>query len=226
MVGVAPMRRPLFVAFVLGLAACEETTTAPTLSATCAANPSTGPPPLAVSFNLSVAGATGSPQVAVDYGDGTSGTNPDAVHNYPSLGLFTASFTVTAAGQTARCATTVTVVASTLPAIPIVNTPPNAVFRSTPAAGPGDQITGAAPLVVRFNMCNSGDPDGDRLLFTMDFDGDGRNEVQGTSGAACRRDSNPYGAGTHSPRVCVTDIGADGKTLHRFQCRSYRVIAS
>jgi hypothetical protein len=60
----------------------------------------------------------------------------------------------------------------------------------------------------------------------MDFEGDGRNEVEGTSGAACRRDSNPYGVGVHRPRICVTDIGADGRPLHGFQCRSYHVVAS
>jgi hypothetical protein len=120
----------------------------------------------------------------------------------------------------------VTVVAATVTTLPIVDTPPDAVFRTTPEAGSGGQITGVSPLVVRFNMCPSADPDGDRLLFTMDFDGDGRDEVEGTSGAACRRDSTPYGVGTHSPRICVTDIGADGRPLHAFQCRSYRVVVS
>ncbi len=220
------MRRSLLVGFVLALVACEETTTSPTLSATCSANPSTGFAPLSVSFNLAVAGASGSPQVSVDYGDGSAGTNPDAVHSYPSIGIFTAAFTVNASGQTARCATTVTVVASTLPTVPIVNTPPEAVFRSTPEAGPGGQITGVSPLVVRFNMCASADPDGDRLRFTMDFEGDGHNEVDGTTGGACRRDSTPYGVGTRSPRICVTDIGADGQPLHPFQCRSYLVVVS
>lgn len=220
------MRRPLLIALVVGLGACERTTTAPSLSATCSASPASGFAPLAVSFNLSVAGASGTPQVTVDYGDGTAGASPDVVHSYRQAGLFTASFTVTASGQSARCATTVSVVASTLPTLPIVNTPPTAVFRTTPDAGPGDQISGPAPFVVRFNMCPSGDPDGDRLLFTMDFDGDGRNEAEGTSGAACRRDSNPYTAGSHTARICVTDIDAAGRPLHGFQCKVYRVVAS
>ncbi len=220
------MRRVALATLVLGLFACEENLTAPTLSATCAANPSTGPAPLSVSFNLAVAGASGPLTVTVDYGDGTNGTNPDAVHRYAAAGLFTAAFTVSAGGQTARCAATVTVVAATVATLPTANTPPVAVFRSTPDAEPNGQITGAAPLVVRFNMCPTGDPDGDRLLFTMDFDGDGRNEVGGTSGAACRRDSNPYGMGTHFPRVCVTDIDAQDRRLHDFQCRFYRVVAS
>ena len=220
------MRRLLIAGVVLTLAACEESTTAPTLSATCSANPATGPAPLAVSFNLAVAGATGTPQVSVDYGDGSAGTNPDVVHSYASTGLYTAAFTVSASGQTARCATTVTVVVSSLPTPPIANTPPTAVFRTTPDAVPGDQITGTAPLVVRFNMCASADPDGDRLLFTMDFDGDGRNEVEGTSGANCRRDSTPYGAGAHTAHICVTDMGLDDRPLHGFQCRTYRVVVS
>jgi PKD domain len=220
------MRRGLVFGIALALAACEETTTAPTLSATCSANPSTGPAPLAVSFNLAVAGATGTPQVSVDYGDGSTGTNPDVVHRYASVGLFTAAFTVSASGQTARCAATVTVVASTVPTIPIGNTPPTAVFRTTPDAVPGDQITGASPLVVRFNMCPSADPDGDRLLFTMDFNGDGRNEVEGTSGANCRRDSTPYLTGAHTAHVCVTDMDDAGRPRHGFQCRTYRIVVS
>ena len=179
-----------------------------------------------MSFNLAVAGASGPLAVTVEYGDGTSGTNPDAVHSYAAAGLFTAAFTVNAGGQTARCSATVSVVASTVPTTLIANTPPVAVFRTTPDAEPNGKITGAAPLVVRFNMCPTGDPDGDRLLFTMDFDGNGRNEVEGTSGAACRRDSNPYGSGTHFPRICVTDIDAEDQPLHAFQCRSYRVVVS
>jgi hypothetical protein len=222
------MRRGLVAFIVVALAACEENTTAPTLSATCSANPATGPVPLSVSFNLAVAGATGTPQVSVDYGDGSTGTNPDVVHRYLSAGLFTAAFTVSAAGQTARCSTTVTVASSPspVPTFPVVNTPPLAVFRTTPDAVPGDQITGAAPLVVRFNMCPSADPDGDRLLFTMDFNGDGRNEVEGTSGANCRRDSTPYGTGAHTAHVCVTDMDATDRPLHGFQCRTYRIVVS
>jgi hypothetical protein len=115
---------------------------------------------------------------------------------------------------------------TTVPTVPIENQPPNAVFKTTPEAGANGKITGAAPLIVRFNMCPSGDPDGDRLLFTMDFNGDGRNEVEGTSGAACRRDSDPYPVGTFTARICVTDIGPDGKPLHPFQCATYQVTAS
>src|SRR5262247_615581 len=134
------MRRGLIAGIFVALAACEENTTAPTLSATCSANPASGPAPLSVSFNLAVAGATGTPQVSVDYGDGSTGTNPDVVHRYLGAGLFTAAFTVSAAGQSARCSTTVTVVSSSpVPTFPIVNTPPLAVFRTTPDAVPGDQ---------------------------------------------------------------------------------------
>jgi hypothetical protein len=220
------MRRAVLAGIVFGLVACHETTTIPTLSASCSANPSSGFAPLAVSFNLAVAGASGSPQVAVDYGDGTSGTNPDAVHSYGNIGLYTAAFTVTAGSQTARCSTTVAVAASTVTTIPIVNTPPEAVFKTTPDAVPGDQITGTAPLVVRFNMCPTADPDGDRLLFTMDFNGDGRNEVSGSSGAACRHDSTPYGVGVYNAHICVTDIGPDERPLHGFQCHTYRIVVS
>jgi len=226
------MRRFGFVfALLAGLVAflapaCRDSGTAPTLSATCTANPSTGLVPLAVSFNLSVAGGEGPLEIAVDYGDGSRGTNPDAIHTYLTPGLYTAAFTVTSRDQTARCATTIGAATSTLTILPIIDLPPNAVFRTTPDAGLGGQITGTAPFVVRFNMCPTGDPEGDRLLFTMDFDGDGRNEVEGSSGAACRRDSNPYAIGSYNPRICVTDLGPDGKPLHAFQCAVYRVTAS
>src|SRR5262249_13564742 len=229
--GIVAMRRFSIAAWLVGAIAflapaCDESSTAPTLSATCAANPSSGIVPLTVSFNLSVAGGQSPLQFDVDYGDGSHGTNPDAVHTYLNPGVYTAAFTVTSHGQLARCSTTIGAATATVVTVPLQDLPPTAVFRPPPAAGPGGQITGPAPLVVRFNMCPSGDPDGDRLLFTMDFNGDGRNEVEGTSGAACRRDSDPYPAGTWFPRICVTDIGPDGKPLHSFQCATYRVTAS
>jgi PKD repeat protein len=210
----------------LGGPAChkEETVTAPTLAATCEARPSTGLVPLTVSFLLSVSGAEGTFSVSVSYGDGTTGTNPDAPHTYTTGGVFTAAFTVTTATQSARCATTVTAMPSTVPSPPAINQAPNAVFKSTPAAV-GSTITGTAPLSVRFNMCASSDPEGDELYFTHDFDGDGRVDWGGTTGAHCRAD-HVYAAGTWKARVCVHDRDADGQDLHEDQCRTYTVVAS
>lgn len=59
--------------------------------------------------------------------------------------------------------------------------------------------TGPAPLTVGFNMCDTGDPDGDRLFFSFDF-GDGR-RVESTF---CRRD-HTYGSGRYPALVCATD---------------------
>jgi len=201
----------------------EETVTAPALSATCEARPSSGPAPLAVSFLVGVSGAEGPFSVAVSYGDGASGTNPDAPHTYATAGSFTAAFTVTTATQSARCSTAVAVEPGTSPS-PSTNQPPKAVFKSTPDAA-GGTIRGTASLSVRFNMCASTDPDGDRLYFLMDFDDDGGFDSGGTTGAHCRRDWT-YAAGTWKARNCLRDIDANGKALHEDQCKTYSVVVT
>ncbi|HWW94007.1 MAG TPA: PKD domain-containing protein [Vicinamibacteria bacterium] len=202
-----------------GLADCHKSTpTAPTLSATCSANPSSGPAPLAVSFTLNVAGSQGSFTVAIDYGDGSTGSNPNAPHTYNGAGMFTASFAVSEASRSARCSTTVSVSAP----LPPPNEPAVAVFKTTPPASSRDVITGVAPLLVQFTMCGSHDLDGDNLFFTMDFLGDGHQEVHGPTGANCRRNYT-YPVGLFSPQLCVTDAGQDFALLHPFQCKTYTV---
>jgi len=211
---------------VVGLACQEEqTVTAPALSATCEARPSSGPAPLAVSFLLGVSGAEGPFSVAVSYGDGASGTNPDAPHTYATTGSFTAAFTVTTATQSARCSTAVSVEPGSSPSpSPGANQPPKPVFKSDPNAV-GATISGTAPLSVRFNMCLSSDPDGDDIYFTMDFDGDGKIDQGGTTGGNCRRD-HVYSAGTWKARNCLRDIDANGKALHDDQCKTYSVVVT
>lgn len=199
----------------------EETITAPALSATCEARPASGTAPLAVSFVLSVAGAEGPFSVAISYGDATSGTNPDVPHTYASGGSYTASFTVATATQSARCATTVTVQPAPSASPPTGNLPPIPVFKTTPDAV-RSTISGTAPLSVRFNMCASSDPESDRLYFVHDFDGDGKVDRGGTTGANCRAD-HVYGAGTWSARNCLHDIDASGRSLHDEQCKTYSV---
>jgi hypothetical protein len=202
-----------------GFAGCHKSSpTAPTLTATCSANPSSGPAPLAVSFNLSVAGSKGSFTVAIDYGDGSTGSDANAGHTYTGVGMFTASFTVSSASQSARCSTSVSVSAPPIPP----NQPAVAVFKTTPAASSRDVITGMAPFEVQFTMCGSHDPDGDNLYFTMDFLGDGHQEVHGPTGANCRRNYT-YPVGLFSPQLCVTDAGPDFGLLHPFQCKTYTV---
>ena len=200
----------------------EATVTAPALSATCEARPTSGPAPLVVSFLLGVSGAEGPFTVAVTYGDGSSGTNPDAPHTYAQAGAFTAAFTVATATQSARCSTAVSVEAG--PSPPRSNQPPEAVFKTTPDAVAGT-IRGPAPLDVRFNMCASSDPEGDPLLFRMDFDGDGRFDRAGTTGAHCRADHR-YAAGTWTARNCLSDLDGGGQPLHDDQCRTYGVVAT
>jgi hypothetical protein len=140
-------------------------------------------------------------------------------------GLYTASFNVTTATQSARCATAVDVEAGEgEPGTEGDNQPPVINFKTTPRAV-GGGIAGMAPFFVRFNVCQSEDPEGDALYFTMDLDGDGHLDVRGSTGASCREQWT-YSAGTWFPEVCVTDITPTGKRLHRFQCKGYTVVAS
>jgi hypothetical protein len=212
---------------------CAQNPAAPTLSVTCNAVPSTGTAPLTVAFTVNVAGSDSAFTVAASYGDGATGTNPDAPHTYAQAGVFTASFAVTSAKQSARCAATVTVSSAlTTPATPTPtptptpssNTKPNAVFKTVPAADSSGRISGPKPFTVHFNMCRTTDPDGDRLEFTMDFQGDGTLEIDGSSGADCRHDFT-YSAGTYHPQICVTDVNSSGQPFHKFQCESYTVVA-
>lgn len=223
----SPSRRVLLAAAVgLALGACDgDTPVAPRLEATCSASPTTGAAPLLVAFSLGVSGAEGPFTVVVSYGDGASGSEPDRPHTFVAPGVYTASFTVSTATQSARCASTVTASSPPIVPVPIDDTPPKAVFETIPAAGPGDQITGKAPLAVRFNMCGSSDVDLEVLRWTMDFEGDRRIDVDGTNGSACRR-TFTYVAGTWHPRICVTDLRADGSNAHDFQCKGYTVTAT
>ena len=87
--------------------------------------------------------------------------------------------------------------------LPADNQPPDVVFRTAPAAVAGG-IKGTAPLEVRFNMCRSVDPEGDKLYWTMDLDGDGKLDVRGSTGASCR-EPHTYAAGTWFAEICCTE---------------------
>jgi hypothetical protein len=211
-----------------GSPGCNEgdTVTAPTLSATCSANPADGAAPLAVSFVLNIAGAEGQATVQVNYGDGTTGTDPNATHTYAEAGLYTASFTVTTASQSAQCAASVNVSPGTATSPPSSdgNQPPNVTFKTRPKDDEGE-ITGKASLEVWFSMCSTADPEGDKLYFTMDLNGDGKLDVRGSTGASCREPWK-YAKGTWYPKICATDITPENERLHPFQCREYTVEAS
>jgi PKD repeat protein len=214
----------------------EETVTTPTLSATCAANPSAGTAPLRVTFTLDVAGAAGAFTVAVDYGDGTQGSDPAQAHVYATGGSFSPSFTVNTASQSARCSATVTVVSApptpTPTPSPTVNQRPQVIYITVPAANGSGTITGTAPLTVNFNLCRTSDPEHDTLRFQMDLDGNGTFEYLGSTGVDCRHAAT-YAAGTHAATICATDIDCQtwpacfgNPQLHPLQCRTFPVVAT
>ena len=230
----SPLRHPgtvVALALVVGLGGCNDSSTSPSLVATCSASPSSGPPPLAVAFTLSVAGAS-TYDVTINYGDGATSGALNLAHIYMGGGGYTATFNVSANGESAACSTAVNVTGPALPTpgpgvpspspSPTGNQPPTAVFKTTPLPGPGDVFTGKAPFAIEFSMCASQDVDIDVLLWTMDFDGNGKPDIQGSTGAFCRR-SHTYEAGTAKPEICVTDIDAAGKIRHDFQCKRYTV---
>jgi hypothetical protein len=234
------MRAPTRLATVLVAAlaagpACQETTTEPTppLAIQCSAGPTSGQAPLSVAFGLAIQNAIGQLTVAISYGDGTQGTDPDARHVYQSAGDFMASITVTAGAETARCSVPISVAPAPAPT-PVPRTEnswPDAWFSTNPPAT-GGTIAGKAPFAVNFNMCRSADPDGDRLYFRMDLDGDGIHELFGASGADCRHEAS-YAVGTRTATICVTDVNCpswplcdDAPRLHPFQCQIYTVVAT
>lgn len=220
----------LSLLLALGLASCDDdgNPAAGDLSATCAATPSSGQAPLSVNFIFQVVGAGAGQTTAasVTYGDGTASNNPYAAHTYVSAGSYTAAFSVTSSGRSASCSTSVTVTAApvTVPVVPTGNQPPNPEFKTTPLANAGN-IRGKAPLEVQFNMCRTTDPDRDRLRFTMDFTSDGQLDVDGTTGADCRR-ATTYPRGSYRARICVTDLDSGLVPIHSPQCVTYTVDAT
>ena len=75
-------------------------------------------------------------------------------------------------------------------------------------------------------MCLSVDPEGDKIYFTMDFDGNGKIDQGGTTGGNCRREHDYAVAGTWTAYNCLRDIDKNGKALHEDQCKSYTVVVA
>lgn len=228
------LRVVLLATAVAASPACQETTTepAPALAIQCSASPASGPAPLSVGFGVDIANATGPVSISISYGDGAQGSDPDARHQYQDPGEYVASITVTAGAETARCSIPISVAAAPAPTPtpPQDNRWPEPSFRTTPAAS-GSSISGKAPFTVSYNLCRSVDPDGDRLYFRMDLDGDGAYELFGASGADCRHEAT-YAVGARTATVCVTDVDCPSwplcdhaPRLHPFQCMSYVVTA-
>ena len=217
-----------------GPACLQDTTTEPAslLAIRCSANPTSGMAPLTVAFGLDITGALGALSVAIQYGDGTQGTDPDARHIYGVAGDYMALFTVTAGIETARCSIPITVAPAPAPTPTprVANQPPVPEFLTTPPAS-GTALLGTAPFRVEFNMCRTTDADKDALHYKMDLDGDGAFEFYGATGADCRHGAT-YAVGTRTATMCVTDkdcpswpLCDDYAPLHPFQCRSYTVTA-
>jgi PKD repeat protein len=227
------------VVVAIAVGACrDESPTAPSLSASCSATPTSGLAPLVVHFAVNVDGAQGRFDVVINYGDGTNGTDVTAAHTYAVAGTYSVAFNISTSSQSALCSTVVRADSASgavgpTPAPGATPTPrpsgpnqaPAAVFRTVPASDSAGQITGRNSLSVQFNMCPSADPERDPMNFTMDFEGDGTTEVSGTTGGDCRR-SRTYGFGTYRPRICVTDLNSGLAPMHPYQCKSYTVIVT
>ena len=241
MLGRSRFALGLVIAASLAFACTKQQVTQPQpLAIQCSATPTSGQAPLNVAFGLNLANATGTVAVSISYGDGSQpGTDPDARHVYLSAGDYMASISVTAGLDTARCSVPITVAATPVPTpspSPSVPNPPGnqqpiASFKTNPDQGGGPSLTGKAPFQVEFNMCRTVDPDGDKLLFRMDLNGDGAFEYIGSSGADCRHLAT-YAVGTRTVTICVTDVNCpswpicwDDPPLHPYQCRSYTVNA-
>lgn len=231
MIGRQTARAAMSVAVCLALLAlggCEENSpAAPTpLSVSCSATPPSGLAPLTVGFSLNVAGAQGAFSVAINYGDGRTGTEVAVPHTYTAAGTYTVAFTVTSGSQSALCSTVVRADAPPTPSptpTPI-NQAPVADFRTTPDPGANGTFTGKPPLTIAFNMCRSADPEGDRMNFRMDFEGDGIWNVDGPTGGDCRRDFTYGQIGTYTPRICVTDLASSLQPAHPYQCQGWAVV--
>ena len=157
------------------------------LSMTCSASPTSGVAPLIVGLAVQLSPPTAS--VVVQYGDGTSGVNPEAAHTYKNPGSYNLVVNATSGSQNATCQNVITV--SAPPPKP-PNQPPVIRFHVSP-----NPPTGPAPLDVNLNLCQSSDPDGDQLRFHFDF-GDG------TEDEGCRV-THTYSHGTFTAKACVTD---------------------
>ncbi len=236
MIGRARVLVGIVPALTLGPSCNEDHPTEPQtpLTIPCTATPTAGPAPLTVAFGLDVANAIGTIAVQVSYGDGQTSTDASARHVYGSAGDYIASLTVSAGIESARCSVPIAVAAPVLPSpspSPGVPNPPGnqapiAAFKTNPE---GETLGGKAPFTVEFNLCRTVDPDGDRLFFRMDLDGDGGFELQGSSGADCRH-QKVYGVGVVTATQCVTDVNCPSwpichefPQLHPYQCHSYTV---
>jgi PKD repeat protein len=150
-------------------------------------SPTTGPAPLAVTFNAN--GSTDADGTITayswDFGDGNSGAGATAMHTYTAPGVFAVVLTVTDNEGAADDDTVIITV--TAPG----NQAPIPSVSATPEAG-------VAPLTVDFDATASSDPDGAITAYEWYF-GDGDNGTGATV-------SHTYAsAGTYTAILTVLD---------------------
>ena len=126
------------------------------------ATPTTGVAPLNVSFDGTASSDSDGTIVSYEwnFGDASTGSGPTVGHVYTTAGSYTASLKVTDdAGGIASTSTAITVTSGGGP-----NTDPTAAFVATP-------LSGAAPLVVSFDVSASVDAEGPIVSYDWDFGG-------------------------------------------------------
>jgi PKD repeat protein len=151
------------------------------------ASPTSGQPPLAVSFNASASSDPDGDALSFswNFGDGSTGSGVSPAHTYTSDGSYSATVTVSD-GQLSDQAT-LNITVSTTP----VNHAPIAQASASPTSG-------ISPLSVSFNASASADPDGDALSFSWNF-GDG------SSGSGVTPGHTYSSPGNYTATVTVSD---------------------
>jgi PKD repeat protein len=157
----------------------------PVASFTTTPSPATGPVPLTVTFaDTSFTGI--SPAWNWSFGDGTynkSQTPP--AHNYPTIGTYTVTLTVTNAGGTSSATTTITVHQVGAP---------SAKFDTNPSPA-----TGPAPLTVIFTDTSTGTPTSWNWVF---------GDLGAGNTSALQSPTHIYAtAGTYTVNLTVTNAG-------------------
>jgi len=158
-------------------------------TASIVADPTSGVPPLEVSFNASSSSDSDGTIVsyAWDFKDGNTGTGQTISHTFSSAGGYSVKLTVTDdKGATGTATKTVTVTASATS-----NQSPTASFTTDPTSG-------VAPLAVSFTASGSSDSDGSITSYAWDF-------KDGSTGSGQTVSHTFNSAGNFNVLLTVTD---------------------
>jgi PKD repeat protein len=123
-------------------------------------SPTSGPPPLSITFDASASYDPNGTITAYNwnFGDGSTGSGRVVAHTYSSAGFFTVILTVTDNdGKSGSASNTVAVIKA--------NDPPIAEFSFSPTSG-------IAPVEVTFDASASRDPDGTIVEYSWNFGDD------------------------------------------------------